>query len=180
MGADTDGINGGSSSDLCLKHSFLLLCTSCFGISSSSSCSCSFPISLSSSSFFFPSIIHFLFFLSSSLLTFPSRLRTLISLNCSAISLSTVFTLISGLLWKVFLHMGHWNKGLVFQYPRMQVWQKLCPHGMETGLVKTSRQMEQCTCSSERFPAVAMPTHRRGSVIFSARNRPLNGASNLL
>lgn len=35
----------------------------------------------------------------------------------------------------------------------MQAWQKLWPHGVDTGLVKTSRQMEQVNWSSDRKAA---------------------------
>lgn len=36
------------------------------------------------------------------------------------------------------------------QYRLMQAMQKLCPHGVDEGLVNTSRQMEHRNCSSDR------------------------------
>ena len=43
----------------------------------------------------------------------------------------------------------------------MQVLQKLCPQGVETGLLNTSRQMEQEKLSSDQeVIAEAIPRHR--------------------
>ena len=43
----------------------------------------------------------------------------------------------------------------------MQVLQKLCPHRVETGLLNTSRQMEQEKLSSDQeVLAKAIPRHR--------------------
>lgn len=57
----------------------------------------------------------------------------------------------SGRLRKLSLHSGQRHAlPRVSQYDVMQERQKLWPHGVDTGLVKTSRQMEQENCSSDR------------------------------
>lgn len=43
------------------------------------------------------------------------------------------------------------NKTLApFQYLLMHCMQKLCPHGVDAGLVNTSRHMEHWNCSSHK------------------------------
>ena len=60
------------------------------------------------------------------------------------------------------LQRGHLNLTCSSQYFVIQVLQKLCPHGVETGLLNTSRQMEHEKFSSDPdVLAEAIPRHRR-------------------
>ena len=51
---------------------------------------------------------------------------------------------------KAMLQRGHLNVTCSSQCFVIQVLQKLCPHGVETGLLNTSRQMEHEKFSSDQ------------------------------
>ena len=73
-----------------------------------------------------------------------------------------VLTCKSGLVWKSLLQTGHLYLTCPSQNLLIQVLQKLCPHGVETGLLNTSRQMQHEKFSSDpEVLAEAIPRHRR-------------------
>ncbi|TNN59299.1 hypothetical protein EYF80_030486 [Liparis tanakae] len=73
-------------------------------------------------------------------------------LNCKATSDMKVLTLSSGFRENFCLHMGHWDRLALCQYPCMQSLQKLCPQGVVTGWLNRSRQMGHRSCSSVSTP----------------------------
>lgn len=77
---------------------------------------------------------------------FPSAIDNmpfcLFFLICSDISLAKEFSQSSGRPSKMVSHLGQLMAGLSSQCDAMQVKQKLCPQGMETGSEKTSWQMQ--------------------------------------
>ena len=87
--------------------------------------------------------------------------------NRSTISTKRIFTRRSGLVRKSSLQTGHLYRTCSSQNFAIQVLQKLCPHGVETGLLNTSRHMEHEKFSSgQEVFAEAIPRHRRqGSCI---------------
>ncbi len=70
---------------------------------------------------------------------------------------SVVLILRSGLLLKVSLQDGQKQVGVSVQCLFRQVLQKLCPHGVVTGSVNTSRQMEHWSSSFSGSLEDAMP-----------------------
>lgn len=75
-------------------------------------------------------------------------------LNCSVMSFKPTLILSTGRCWKASLHRGHSDLTLESQKRLMQSRQKLCPHGMDTGFLKTSRQMLHQNCSSDNTEAM--------------------------
>ena len=67
-----------------------------------------------------------------------------------------VLTLKSGLVWKSSLQTGHLYWIFSSQNFVIQVLQKLCPHGVVTGLLNTSRQMGHEKLSSDQEVAEAI------------------------
>ena len=61
-----------------------------------------------------------------------------------------VLTCKSGLEWNSLLQKGHLYWTCSSQNVVIQVLQKLCPHGVESGLLNTSRQMEHEKSSSDQ------------------------------
>lgn len=61
-----------------------------------------------------------------------------------ASTVRSVWSVLSfGLVGKEALQRGHWHASLIFQYSPMHPKQKTCPQGRDTGLVNSSRQMQQ-------------------------------------
>ena len=71
------------------------------------------------------------------------------------ISLKPTLILSSGRFLKTSLQMGHTDLCLVSQKRLMQSRQKLCPHGMDVGFLKQSRQMQQRNCSGDKAEAMS-------------------------
>ena len=85
-------------------------------------------------------------------------------LNLAAIPEKRVLTCRSGLVWKSSSQTGHLYWTFPSQNFVIQVLQKLCPHGVETGLLNTSRQMGHEKFSdqvSDQVLAEAIPRHRQ-------------------
>ena len=68
-----------------------------------------------------------------------------------------VLTCKSGIVWNSLLQIGHLYRTWSSQNVVIQVLQKLCPHGVKTGLLNTSRQMEHEKSSSDQDVAEAIP-----------------------
>ena len=68
-----------------------------------------------------------------------------------------VLTRKTGLVWNSSLQTGHLYWTMSSQNTVIQALQKLCPHGVVTGLLNTSRQTEQEKSSSDHDAAEAIP-----------------------
>ena len=91
--------------------------------------------------------------------------------NRSTISDKRILTCRSGLVLKSFLQTGHLYLTFSSQNLVIQVLQKLCPHGVVTGLLNTSRQMGHEKFSSDQeVLAEAIPRHRRQGLCIEKSN----------
>lgn len=86
--------------------------------------------------------------------------RSTYDLNPAVISFKPTLILRCGRILKVSLQSGHSGLGLVSQKCLMHSRQKLCPHGMDVGFLKISRQILHWNCSSDNMAAIFLPENR--------------------
>lgn len=88
-----------------------------------------------------------------------TQMRLTDLLNFSVMSFRSTLTLSSGRFLTTSLHRGHTAFCLTSQKRLMHSKQKLCPHGMDAGFLKISRQMLHRNCSSDNTEAMS-PTEK--------------------